>query len=273
MDVRIGKWYGDETKGNNYCIPGYDFYNYFGIQKGESGMKGIDISAHNGKIDFEKVKASGIQFVIARAGLGKYEKQKDTCFEANYAGAKAAGIPFGAYWYSYAVTPDEAAEEARVCIEVLKGKQYEMPIWFDQEEKASLDTGKANCSAMVRAFCAELEKAGYFAGLYTSRAFLQTHIEDDIKSRYALWIAEWGDKLNYSGAVGIWQTGTCKVDGITGEVDADICYQDYPARIKAKGLNGFGKQETKPPVTETAKEIPFEMTFDGKKYAGVLKQA
>ena len=123
-------------------------------------MKGIDVSVHNGKIDFEKVKAAGIQFVIVRAGLGKYAKQKDANFDANYAGAKAAGIPVGAYWYSYAVTPEEAIEEARVCIEVLKGKQFEFPIWFDQEEKASLDTGKANCSAMVRAFCNELEKAG-----------------------------------------------------------------------------------------------------------------
>lgn len=273
VDVRNGKWYGDETKGNNFCIPCKDFYEYFGIdKKGESGMKGIDISVHNGKIDFSKVKASGIQFAIIRAGLGKYAKQKDTNFETNYSGAKAAGIPVGAYWYSYAVTPEEAREEARVCIEVLKGKQYEMPIWFDQEEKASLDTGKANCSAMVHAFCDELEKAGYFAGLYTSRAFLQTHIEDDIKTRYALWIAEWGDKLNYSGSVGIWQTGTGTVNGITGKVDMDVCYVDYPARIKSKGLNGFGKTEDKIPEQTNDAEISVEITIGDKKYSGKLKQ-
>ena len=271
VDVRSGKWYGDETKGNNYCIPCNDFYEYFGIpKKGVEGMNGIDVSKHNGKIDWNKVKASGIQFAILRAGLGKYAKQKDENFETNYSGAKAAGIPVGAYWYSYAVTPDEAREEARVCIEVLKGKQYEMPIWFDQEEKESLDTGKANCSAMVRAFCDELEKAGYFAGLYTSRAFLQTHIEDDIKTRYALWIAEWGDKLNYSGDVGIWQTGTCSVNGITGEVDHDICYSDYPTRIKAKGLNGYGKQPDKPPETPSTDSITAEIEIDGKKYRGTL---
>lgn len=236
-------------------------------------MKGIDVSVHNGKIDFAKVKAAGIQFVIVRAGLGKYAKQKDANFDANYAGAKASGIPVGAYWYSYAVTPEEAIEEARVCIEVLKGKQFEMPIWFDQEEKASLDTGKANCSAMIRAFCGELENAGYFAGLYTSRAFLQTHIEDDIKSRYALWIAEWGDKLNYTGDVGIWQTGTCSVNGITGDVDHDICYSDYPARIKAAGLNGYGKKPDKPPEqSDSASGITVEMTVNGKKYSGTLKE-
>ena len=271
VDVRSGHWFGDETKGNSYCIPCSSFYDYFGIEKGASGMNGIDVSVHNGKIDFARVKEAGIQFVIVRAGLGKYAKQKDARFEENYAGAKAAGIPVGAYWYSYAVTPEEAIEEARVCIEVLKGKQFEFPIWFDQEEKASLDTGKANCSAMVRAFCNELEKAGYFAGLYTSRAFLQTHIEDDIKTRYALWIAEWGDKLNYTGTVGIWQTGTCRVNGITGDVDNDICYTDYPTRIKSKGLNGYGKQPDKPPES-AGDSITVDMTVNGKKYSGILKE-
>ena len=272
VDVRSCHWYGDETKGNSYCIPCSSFYDYFSIEKGASGMKGIDISVHNGKIDFEKLKAAGAQFVIVRAGLGKYAKQKDARFEENYAGAKAAGIPVGAYWYSYAVTPEEAIEEAKVCIEVLKGKQYEFPIWFDQEEKASLDTGKANCSAMVRAFCNELEKAGYFAGLYTSRAFLQTHIEDDIKTRYALWIAEWCEKLNYSGAVGIWQTGSGRMDGVTGEVDQDICYVEYPAKIKAKGLNGYGKTIEKPPETSSGDSITVDMTVNGKKYSGTLKE-
>lgn len=270
-DTRNGHWFGDETKGSSFCIPCKDFYEYFGIsKKGAEGMKGIDVSKHNGAIDWNKVKASGIQFAILRAGLGKYLNQKDENFDANYSGAKAAGIPVGAYWYSYAVTPDEAREEARVCIEVLKGKQFEFPIWFDQEEKASLDTGKANCSAMVRAFCDEMEKAGYFAGLYTSRSFLQTHIEDDIKTRYALWIAEWGDKLNYTGDVGIWQTGTCSVNGITGDVDHDICYSDYPARIKAKGLNGYGKQPDKPPEAPSTDSITAEIEIDGQKYRGTL---
>lgn len=273
VDVRSGHWFGDETKGNNYCIPCSSFYDYYNVdRKGAEGMKGIDVSVHNGSINWQKVKAAGIQFAILRAGLGKFASQKDARFEENYVGAKAAGIPVGAYWYSYAVTPEEAIEEARVCIEVLKGKQFEFPIWFDQEEKASLDTGKANSSAMVRAFCNELEKAGYFAGLYTSRAFLQTNIEDDIKTRYALWIAEWGDKLNYTGTVGIWQTGTCSVNGITGEVDHDICYTDYPAKIKAKGLNGYGKQIEKPPETPSTDGITVEMTVNGKKYSGTLKQ-
>ena len=124
-------------------------------------MKGIDVSVHNGNIDWNRVKNAGIQFAILRAGYGKVASQKDKQFENNYNGAKLAGIPVGAYWYSYAKTVAEARQEAEVCVSILADKQFEYPIWFDQEERDILATGKANSSAMVRAFCEVLEKAGY----------------------------------------------------------------------------------------------------------------
>lgn len=109
VDVRTGKkWYGDEVHGNNSVTD--DFYKYFSTSnsgnshKEGAAMKGIDVSVHNGNIDWNKVKADGIEFAILRAGFGRLEKQKDEKFEQNYAEAKAAGIPVGAYWYSY-LTP------------------------------------------------------------------------------------------------------------------------------------------------------------------------
>ena len=275
LDVRSGsKWYGDETKGNNTVTS--DFYQYFGIQKETAEtIKGIDVSVHNGSIDWKKVKSSGIEFAILRAGYGRELSQKDKKFEDNYAGTKAVNIPIGAYWYSYATTVDEAKVEAQVCIEILKNKQFEFPIYFDQEEKATLDTGKANCSAMVRAFCEILEKNDYWAGLYTSRSVLSTHIEDDIKTRYALWIAEYGSKLNYSGSVGIWQH-SCKgsVNGISGDVDLNTGYIDYPTKVKAAGLNGYGAEEVLPnsPAPVTDDGITVEVTVDGNKYSGKLNK-
>lgn len=275
VDVRSeSKWYGDETKGNSSVTT--DFYQYFGIQKGGSKtMKGIDVSVHNGTIDWHKVKVDGIQFAILRAGYGKMASQKDKKFEDNYSGAKAAGVPVGAYWYSYATTVDEAKLEAEVCVSILKGKQFEYPIYFDLEEKKAFDTGKANCSTMVRAFCDVLEKAGYWAGLYTSRSPLGTHIEDDIKTRYTLWIAEYGSKLNYSGFVGIWQH-SCKgsVNGISDDVDLDTGYVDYPAKVKMAGLNGYGSEETLPntPAPATDDGITVEVTVDGQKYSGKLNK-
>ncbi len=276
VDVRTGsKWYGDETKGNNSVTS--DFHQYFGIQKEDKNlMKGIDASVHNGNIDWNKVKTNGIQFAILRAGYGRELSQKDKKFEENYKNAKVAGIPVGAYWYSYATTVEEAKIEAKVCIEILKDKQFEFPIFFDQEEKSTLDTGKKNCSAMVRAFCDELEKAGYWTGLYTSRSVLSTHIEDDIKTRYALWIAEWGDKLNYSGSVGIWQhSSKGSVNGINGDVDLDIGYIDYSAKIMAAGLNGYGSEAAlpNPPVPTADEGITVEVEIGGKKYSGKLNKA
>lgn len=206
-------------------------------------MKGIDVSVHNGAIDWDKVKNDGIGFAVLRAGYGKLASQKDKKFEDNYNGAKATGIPIGAYWYSYAKTVGEARQEAEACITILRGKQFEYPIFFDVEEKATLNTGKSNCSAMIRAFCEALEKAGYWVGLYVSRSVLNTHVEDDIRKRYSIWAAEWGSKLNYSGGeIGMWQkTDKGKVAGISGAVDLDECYVDYPVVVKAAGKNGYPK--------------------------------
>ena len=242
VDVRTnGKWYGDEVHGNSTVTD--DFYKYFG---GED-MKGIDVSVHNGNIDWNKVKADGIEFAILRAGFGRLEKQKDEKFEQNYAGAKAVGIPVGAYWYSYAMDEDEARLEADVFLKVIKGKQFEMPVYFDLEEKKQFDLGKEKVSAIMRAFLEKVEKDGYFVGLYGSASSLTTHTADDIKSRYTIWLAHWVDKTNYSGAYGIWQySEKGKVEGINGNVDLDICYKDFTTIIKGKGLNGWGKAEPTP---------------------------
>ena len=102
------------------------------------------------------------------------------------------------------------------------------------------ELGKEKLSTIIRAFLERVEAAGYFVGLYGSVSSLVTHTENDIKEKYTIWLAHWCDNTNYSGAYGIWQH-SCKgkVDGISGDVDLDKCYVDYPERIKAKGLNGY----------------------------------
>lgn len=255
VDVRTGsKWYGDETKGNSTVTS--DFYSYFGVSKvNEHLMKGIDVSVHNGSINWQKVKNAGIQFAILRAGYGRELSQKDARFEENYRNAKAVGIPVGAYWYSYAMSEDEARLEADVFLSVIKGKQFEMPVYFDLEEKKQFDLGKEKVSAIMRAFLENVEKAGYFVGLYGSASSLTTHTADNIKSRYTIWLAHWTDQTNYSGAYGIWQySSEGKVNGISGNVDMDICYNDFPTIIKNKKLNGFGNEQisTSEPDSTTA---------------------
>lgn len=215
-------------------------------------FNGLDVSQFQGSINFDKVKAAGYDFVIIRAGYGRYANQVDPYFYDNYRKAKAAGLDVGCYWYSYALTPNEAVEEARVCLNTIKGKRFEYPIYFDLEEKNQFKLGRDTCSAMVTAFCETIEAAGYYSGLYISRSPLQNYITQAVAERFALWVAEYDMKLNYTAApVGMWQnTSNYMVPGIAGNVDHDYGYIDYPTIIKTKGLNGYPK--TSPNTLELA---------------------
>lgn len=206
-------------------------------------MNGIDVSKWQGtNIDWAKVKASGIDFVIIRAGYGK---AKDPAFEQHYKGATAAGLHVGAYWYSYALSDVDATAEAAACARVITGKRFDMPIYFDVEERNQLSKSAAFVSGIITTFCTAMEKAGYFAGFYMSRSPLQSKTTEDVRKRFAIWAAEYNTRLNYSGTVGMWQkSSTGKVAGIYGNVDLDECYIDYPKIIKNGGFNGFSKGET-----------------------------
>lgn len=219
-------------------------------------MRGIDISQFQGNVNFSKVKKSGIEFVIIRAGFGRYETQRDPYFEKNYKAAKAAGLHIGAYWYSYAQSVDDAKQEAKVCIKIIKGKQFDFPIFFDLEERSQFAKGRDHCDSLVKAFCGELEKNGWFAGLYISRSPLQTYISPTVAKRYALWVAEYGSRCNYDGSYGIWQySSTGRVSGISGNVDLDSAAVDYPAVIRNGGFNGYAKGSAKKSVDTLAREV------------------
>ncbi len=205
-------------------------------------LKGIDVSVHQGDIDWTKVKGN-VDFAILRAGYGnsiKYPKQIDDKFERNYKGCKDSNIDCGVYWYSYAKTVSDAQAEARACLSAIKGKTFEYPIFYDLEESSQFALGKTVCSNLVTAFCKVIEDAGYYAGLYISRSPLQTHISDSVAKRYALWIAEYASACNYSGSFGMWQnSSTGEINGISGNVDTDYCYVDYSSLVKSKGMNGY----------------------------------
>lgn len=208
--------------------------------------KGIDISRYQGKPDFGKLK-SQVDYIILQAGYGRYASQKDSEFERSYAECKKYGIPVGVYWYSYAKSTADALAEANACMEVIRGKQFEYPIYYDLEENLG-GLGRSLVSSIAATFCNALEAAGWFSGIYISRSPAQSYLTDDVCAKYALWLAEYGSQLNWSGAVGMWQySSTGRFAGISGNVDTDICYADYPALIKESGMNGYPKAEpTKP---------------------------
>lgn len=221
--------------------------------------KGIDVSQHQGGIGWKKVRSSGVDFAIIRVGYGKTAAQKDAMFEKNYVGCKSAGIPCGAYWYSYALSESEAVQEAKACLAVISGKQFAYPIYFDIEEKKQLELGKTACSIIVAAFLETVEKAGYFVGIYSSKSHLENYISEDLRKRYAVWVAHYGvSKTNYNGNFGIWQKSSIgKISGISGNVDLDECYVDYPALIEKKGLNGSAAAEPAPkdPANKSVSEL------------------
>ena len=191
---------------------------------------GIDVIQWQGVIDWEAVKASGkVDFVILKAGYGRYAAQIDPRVERNYSECKRLGIPVGAYWYGYATSEKEAKEEANACLTILKGKKFDYPIYYDVEEKPMIGTGKID--DIIRAFCSTVEQE-HFVGLYMSRNPLVANVSTAVRNRYALWVAEYGSKCNYSGSYGMWQKSSeGTIAGIDGKVDLDECYVDYPSII------------------------------------------
>lgn len=204
-------------------------------------FKGIDVSKWQGEIDWKKVKGSGIDFAIIREGLGtKSPNQIDEKFKKNIAGAKNAGISCGAYHYSYAVSVKEAVDEARFCLENIRGYQLAYPIAFDVEDKIMLKLSTRQRTDICKAFCEEMEKNGYYVMIYCNLNWLENYLyKDELLPRWDLWLAQWNVNRP-SHPCGIWQySETGKIDGIKGNVDMNISYKNYPEIMKSKGLNGF----------------------------------
>ncbi|MDE6706641.1 MAG: glycoside hydrolase family 25 protein [Oscillospiraceae bacterium] len=240
---------------------------------------GIDVSKHQGDIDWIKVKNSGkVEFAILRAGYGNSISQKDVKFEKHYSECVKNNIPVGAYWYSYAMSESEAKQEANAFLQVIKNKQFAYPVYFDLEEPKQLALGKAKCSAIAKAFMETMEKAGYFVGLYMSKSHLETYISEEIRNKYVVWVAHYGvSKTNYSGQFGIWQkSDSGSVSGISGNVDLNECYFNYPVLIQNAGLNGFVKSELvepdEMPEPEQKQEKYFSISVDDKTYSGTLAE-
>lgn len=217
-------------------------------------MNVIDVSTFQGNIDFEKV-AKQVDGVIIRCGLtfwGSFVPSADAKWEQNYAGFKAAGVPVGAYYYGVAKTPEQAREEAAKCLELLRGKQLELPIYYDVEEvNTQGKLTKAELTAVVQAFCETLEAAGYYAGFYTMLSWAQTKLDyPNLARKHTSWIARIGPNpaqvLDPDPAA--WQySWKGQYEGITGDVDQNYFYQDFPTIIKNAGLNGFSKGEPEKP--------------------------
>lgn len=207
--------------------------------------KGIDVSTWQNNIDWKQVKESGIEFAMIREGYGKSDpSQIDNCFHRNAEEAQKRGIPFGVYHYSYAQSVNDSVNEANFCLSNINKYQLKYPIAFDIEDSSMQHLGKRTLTDICKAFCEQIEQAGYYAMIYCNVNWLENYLyKDELLPRYDLWLAHWEvDKPKYE--CGIWQhSDSGKVSGISGNVDLNISYKDYPSIVRCNGLNGF-KQDT-----------------------------
>ena len=201
--------------------------------------KVIDVSKHNGNIDFRAVKNAGIYAVIIRAGYGREISQKDPMFEINYAAAKGVGLHIGAYWYSYADSVADAAKEANACLACIQGKQFDFPVYYDLEEQSIAALGRDTCT----------QQAGYWAGVYANTNWFTNYLNfDSLAAKYTIWLADYRQAYNTTLGRDMHQyTSTGSVAGIKGNVDLDRCTRDFPAEIGS--LYG-GASATTPQPTE-----------------------
>ncbi len=203
---------------------------------------GIDVSTHNGTIDFNQLANSGqVEYMISRAGWyssSKHQFNLDNQFERNYTQAKQRNIPIGTYLYSYATNDQEARDEANALVSYLRsrGMNFDLPVFLDIEDpkyQASLSRQQKTNICLI--FGQILKSAGYKVGIYSSKSWLLTQIDmSQIPSDYSIWVAAWGvnngnvpdDIYKYLGNHDIWQYSSRGiVGGISGYVDVNITFK------------------------------------------------
>lgn len=208
----------------------------------------IDVSVYQGSIDWARVKAAGVYAAVLRAGYGRYAKQEDARFAENYANARAAGLPVGAYWFSYAKTPEEAVLEAQVCLQVLAGRALQLPLYFDQEETSIPAASRTACAVAFLDYIRA--NSPYLAGYYTYTAYFASVDIPAIQAHAdTIWLADY--RTNYDTTIprDMHQyTSSGSVPGIAGRVDMNRLYRDFP--------NESNKEDTTMYTSDTLKIGP-----------------
>ncbi len=206
---------------------------YMTCLAGESWL-GVDVSHHQGSIRWDEVAASGIRFAMIRLGHRAVSDgviRLDTYWKENFTGARNAGLPIGVYFYSQAISVEEAREEAAFVLDILKGQRLEFPVVFDWEiysengRNANLDPETVNACAI--AFCEEIAKAGYEPMVYFNLDLANRFwdLETFQQKGYPFWLAMYRSTMNWPYEAQMWQyTETGRVDGIDTPVDLNLYF-------------------------------------------------
>ena len=186
----------------------------------------VDISEFQQGINFNKMKNDGIKAVIIRAGYGRETSQKDNMFESHFRNAKNANLKIGVYWYSYADSVNDAEKEAKACLECIKNKSLDMPIYYDLEDSSQLHLGKTKITEIAERFCETVKENGYRAGVYANLNWFNNYLDyKRLKSKYSIWLAQYNDKAELD--CDIWQnSSTGRVSGYSGNIDTNVIYNE-----------------------------------------------
>lgn len=214
----------------------YDENNYLKLMEGDS-VTGIDISSYQGQVDFEAVKASGVDFVIIRLAYRGYETGRivfDKMAFDNLEGAAAAGLDIGVYFFSQAITPEEAEEEAYFVLDAIQSYDLRMPIVYDWEsvsdpDARTADMDRETLTKCCKAFLETIHGAGYRSMLYFNRRQAQYHMDISALKEYEFWLAAYTDRMEFPYKINMWQyTNTGRVPGIEGDVDINVYFPISP---------------------------------------------
>ncbi len=207
-----------------------------GGNTGGKGILGIDVSKWNGSIDWNAVKASGVNFVIIRCGYRGSSTGvlvEDPTFRTNIQGAQAAGLKVGLYFFTQAVNEVEAVEEASMCLSLAQGYSISYPIFIDVEFTVNKNgradgLDRATRSAVARAFCETINNGGYAGGVYSSKSWYGYSLDMSVIGGYKIWLAHYTSQTDYSGHYDIWQySSKGSISGIKGNVDMNYSYMGY----------------------------------------------
>ena len=204
-------------------------------------VKGVDISGPIAPCTAADLKAAGVEFVICKTGFGSdYPGQQDSGFAANVKLLDAAGVPWGAYHFSYATTRSGGIQEAKHMLRLLGGRKPLYGVWFDMEANSTLG---GDLPGAAEGFCETMEAAGLYVGVYASTSWWQNYLTSPIFDKYDKWVAQYYKECQYDGPYGMWQYTNSRVIG-GRNFDGNWAYKDYPSIIKA--MNGETKPEPEP---------------------------
>jgi len=188
--------------------------------------RGIDVSNHQGTVDWNKVKAAGIDFAILKVGP-VYGKPDDS-FERNAAECERLGIPYGVYYYSYARSVEDANKEADRTLAWLGGHHPSLPVYYDLEDSYILqdpDFSKDKLTQIAQAFCNRMEAVGFKSGIYANLNWLNNYLNSPSLSGYDHWVAQYNWRCDYAGSYSFWQySSSGNVPGVNGRCDMNYCF-------------------------------------------------